>query len=829
MRGSDTHHYPAQSSLASGRPRLAVLLLLLLATGFAALGPTFADPATGATPPLVVLADSLRLLNRQTMLARAGGDLPALESLVREELALLPMIGATMTREPLPVAGEPGRQAALELAARLLRATQTGTWIDSLATRVECLPADDADRPLLDFMLGLALTGTEEFAAAARVLARAAESTDLVAGEARLRGARVIYRLLRDTTDPAEQVARRREALALLGGVTGVGPLASEAAFLGVEVACGELDSAAGRQFCIEQARHWIERHSDHHGAPIARLLLAEALEIEGDLEGAESVCIDLLARHPRSTQAREAWTRYGRLRAARALAPTPRARFLRATALATQGARRDAIRELERLLEDPAAVDFRARARLLQGKTLRRLGQPQQALAALDSLRQLPATVRQRREADLWSGRASWSAGHIDTAAARYRALAEAGGSSPQAVLAAWELGRMLEDEGRLEVARVAYAELARRHPRHQRAVTAGWRGGLCAYRLGLLEEAATAFDQRLPAETAVDRQRRLYWRGRVLEELGRRDEALGVLDAAAAIWPREFYGWRAAIRYALLGEAEQGLPVRLAAVTTAPVSGGLVRGAAAAAPTISGLTETAERALARGRLLLELGLQDAGRRDLRYVEKEIGNDAGAALQLAAAYVNHDVYDRAVSCGWDARQRRLGEPDELEALRYLYPIAFPAQVFPAARQNGVDPLLVLALMRRESRFLPEALSSAGARGLMQLMPRTAAGVAKQLRLQPPTRSDLFRPEINVRLGTWYLASVLRDFSGRTDEALASYNAGRRKVEEWQAAIGLADPDLFVELIGYRETRNYVQKVLNDYFYYQVIYGQTVR
>jgi len=465
----------------------------------------------------------------------------------------------------------------------------------------------------------------------------------------------------------------------------------------------------------------------------------------------------------------------------------------------------------------------------LLQGKTLRRMGRPTQAVVALDSLLELPATVRQRREADLWSARALWSADKIDAAAVRYGELAANGGNSSQAILAGWELGRMLEDEGRLAAAREAFAELARRHPRAARAVTASWRGGLCAYRLGLLEEAVAAFAEGLPAESTIDRQRRLYWHGRVLEELGRRDEALGVLDAAASLWPREYYGWRAAVRYTLLGEAEQGLPVRLAAVTSVPTSGGLVGGAATDTPTISGLTQTAAEALARGRLLLELGLEDAGRRDLRYVEKEIGNDADAALQLAATYVANDVYDRAVSCGWDARQRRLGEPDELEALRYLYPIAFPAQVFPAARENGVDPLLVLALMRRESRFLPEALSPAGARGLMQLMPRTAAGVAKQLKRPAPSRSDLFRPEINVQLGTWYLASVLRDFSGRTDEALASYNAGRRKVEQWQAAIGLADPDLFVELIGYRETRNYVQKVLNDYFYYQVIYGQMER
>jgi len=123
-------------------------------------------------------------------------------------------------------------------------------------------------------------------------------------------------------------------------------------------------------------------------------------------------------------------------------------------------------------------------------------------------------------------------------------------------------------------------------------------------------------------------------------------------------------------------------------------------------------------------------------------------------------------------------------------------------------------PILVLALIREESAFAPRAVSTAGARGLMQLLPQTADLVARENRLPPVPMTALDTPEANIRLGAIHLADLLRDNNGNLVLALASYNAGKQAVQRWLQRFGFADEIEFVEDIPYAETRNYVKRVL---------------
>jgi soluble lytic murein transglycosylase len=143
-----------------------------------------------------------------------------------------------------------------------------------------------------------------------------------------------------------------------------------------------------------------------------------------------------------------------------------------------------------------------------------------------------------------------------------------------------------------------------------------------------------------------------------------------------------------------------------------------------------------------------------------------------------------------------------------------------------AAHARGVDPLLVTALIRQESLFDPEAVSGADARGLMQLLPRTADEIARSTGVPPPESGALHDTTTNIDLGVALLARLLARYGGSEAKALAAYNAGEDAVTKWERRYGDRDADEFVELISYRETRDYVKTVLRNYRLYRRIYGE---
>ena len=164
-----------------------------------------------------------------------------------------------------------------------------------------------------------------------------------------------------------------------------------------------------------------------------------------------------------------------------------------------------------------------------------------------------------------------------------------------------------------------------------------------------------------------------------------------------------------------------------------------------------------------------------------------------------------------------------VGRPLTLALWTALYPEGQWAPIAQAAGRTGVDPYLVAGVIREESRFDPTALSSAGAFGLMQLMPGTAQGAARNAGVAPPDSRTLADPQTNVLLGTVVLSELLKQF-GRVDLAVAAYNAGPAAVGRWMAQRPGMDPASFVEEIPYQETRDYVKTVLESAAVYRWLY-----
>ncbi|MDH3474068.1 MAG: lytic transglycosylase domain-containing protein [Rhodospirillales bacterium] len=204
--------------------------------------------------------------------------------------------------------------------------------------------------------------------------------------------------------------------------------------------------------------------------------------------------------------------------------------------------------------------------------------------------------------------------------------------------------------------------------------------------------------------------------------------------------------------------------------------------------------------------RLLGELGQRKVQQHFLHHLRlaAQTASDFQLIAELAQAQGRPDI---ALRTAKDARLAGFTLPD------LLYP------EFEPRHADGLDPALMLALIRQESQFYSEAVSPAGARGLMQLMPATARRVAMGLKLSYRSERLTADPSFNMRLGSTYLGQLLERFDGSAMLALAGYNAGPHRVDQWIKRYGDprgagADPIDWAERIPFDETRNYVQRIL---------------
>lgn len=208
---------------------------------------------------------------------------------------------------------------------------------------------------------------------------------------------------------------------------------------------------------------------------------------------------------------------------------------------------------------------------------------------------------------------------------------------------------------------------------------------------------------------------------------------------------------------------------------------------------------------------------------------------DLGLALLTARAATAAEDYATAsaiVSTRFSqflAHPAPLGRAASTTAFDDVWQMAFPraywTEVQAAATKSGVDPLLLLSLMRRESRFVATARSRAGALGLFQIMPYTAREIVPAAE-DPGEGDSLLGAPASADLASRLVKRILTRFGGATAPVVAAYNAGEDRVEDWwRASRGLAE-DLFVDTIPYGETRQYVREVLANYATYKRLYDR---
>ena len=187
----------------------------------------------------------------------------------------------------------------------------------------------------------------------------------------------------------------------------------------------------------------------------------------------------------------------------------------------------------------------------------------------------------------------------------------------------------------------------------------------------------------------------------------------------------------------------------------------------------------------------------------------------------------------RGINQVWFLSQREkpeeIAEWQELRQLpaywHALFPIPYREDILQWSEQRQLNPFLVTALIRQESRFEKQIRSSAGAVGLMQVMPETGKWVAEKIDL---LEYDVEKPNDNIQLGTWFLDFTHKEYDNNSLLALASYNAGPGNVSKWVKKYGFSDPDAFIEKIPFPETKGYVENVFANYWNYLRLYNPEV-
>jgi soluble lytic murein transglycosylase len=350
--------------------------------------------------------------------------------------------------------------------------------------------------------------------------------------------------------------------------------------------------------------------------------------------------------------------------------------------------------------------------------------------------------------------------------------------------------MGRIQQEVGAYDDAYASYTALAERYPSARVASEARWRSGWVRYLAGDYPAAAKVFG-RLAGES--ERETRIaaeYWEARALDNIGD-PEAQTKLGHIAQEHGESFYGVLASARLGIAAPPPDtsGLEARLP-------------------PFPEALTGPhADRA----RRYATLGLHRLAQRELDALAP-----SASTASLVQAYAAVEAPGPAL---------RLARGSLGSERRYLYPLGYWEVVRPLAEARGLDPLLVAALIRQESLFVPDAVSPADAHGLMQLLPSTARDLAAASGTPPPDREALHRVAVNVDLGTSLLRRLLDRYGGSRVKALAAYNAGEDAVGRWEKRYAGRPDDEFVELITYRETRDYVKAVIQHYEIYRQLYA----
>jgi soluble lytic murein transglycosylase len=397
-------------------------------------------------------------------------------------------------------------------------------------------------------------------------------------------------------------------------------------------------------------------------------------------------------------------------------------------------------------------------------------------------------------------------------------------------------DAARVLERDNRLDEAAKTWEKVADDYPGVEQVTQALFLAGVSRYRLQDYAGALTVFQRNLLLATEPeDRARAYLWIGKTQKALNNASGAQDAWQQGQAADPAGYYGIRS--KDLLLGQAPFQTPAnvnlnpdmdkeRKEAETWLRVSFNLPPDTDLSGPG----TLAQDPRFVRGTELWELGMYDEARVEFESLRESVQSSPTDSFRLANHLLGIGLYRSAVFAarqvltlaGQDTQQASLTAPAYFNHLRYgLY---YHDLIINEAQKYGLDPLFMFSVIRQESLFEGFVSSSAGAHGLMQIIPATGEQIAHELNWPPEFVSeDLYRPIVSVTFGSYYLHHTRDMLNGDIYGGLAAYNAGPGNAMVWQKLAG-GDPDLMLEIIRFDETKNYIRYIYEIYSTYRSLY-----
>jgi soluble lytic murein transglycosylase len=427
-------------------------------------------------------------------------------------------------------------------------------------------------------------------------------------------------------------------------------------------------------------------------------------------------------------------------------------------------------------------------------GSVLLRLRRYADAAAQLAKVRtpsNLAASAQYQR------ARAEIALGNTEAGRSTLRSITTAYPRDTSAASALLLLADLATDDNRDQDARQTLEALLKRFPTGRHATNARFRAGMISFIQGDKRAAAAQFDSLVARDSSSSEAIAAgYWAGRSYASLGDKARSKARWRAITAKDPLSYYAVMAAKR----------LDTTLVAPDRSPSNYARV-------PAI-------DTATGRIAALKDVGMEvEAGFENDRLFRDAMANPA-RMVATAHALAGTDQASRSISLGRRALEEIGRSP---ENYRLYFPVLERETLISSSKENGLDPVLVAALIRQESNFNPLATSPAGARGLMQLMPAVGKSVAETKGIGPWDPELLYQPATNIKLGTAHLSGLVRKYP-EVVKVLVAYNAGESRVEKWSSKAGANDPEVFTERIPFVETRDYVRSILRNHAYYQALY-----
>jgi soluble lytic murein transglycosylase len=397
----------------------------------------------------------------------------------------------------------------------------------------------------------------------------------------------------------------------------------------------------------------------------------------------------------------------------------------------------------------------------------------------------------------------------------------------------------RVTERAGRLEDAASTWERVADEYSASEQVPTALFLAGITRYRLGDHAGALTTFQRDLLLSNQPEDKARAYlWIGKIQQQLGDSASAQASWQQGQAANAAGYYSLRA--RDLLMGSAPLESP---ASTNLNPDLAQEQKDAEAWVRVTFGLPPETELTgpgtlaqdprFVRGTELWELGMYDEARVEFEALRESVASDGVASFRLANHLLEIGLYRSAIFAarevltvaGLESQSASLTAPAYFNHIRYgLY---YHDLIITEAQRYGLDPLFMFSLVRQESLFEGFVSSTAGAHGLMQIIPATGEQIAAELSWPPAYDSeDLYRPIVSVRFGSYYLSRNRDLLDGNLYAGLAAYNGGPGNAIAWRDLAG-NDPDLLLEVVRFQETRDYIRFIYEIFSTYRSLYSPT--